>query len=159
MKDINTKTKQAILEVPQDTQGHGKPYKIPYYFINGWLDNDAGEPQDLLNFVVNLKNTINPNDKNLIAVHCSSGVSRTGTMIAAYLLINEIDAQIKSGIQPKNINISIEKTVLQLSLQRPYAVGKPMQYVTLYRIVDLYMGSTGISVEHFMLKKKPSLLL
>jgi protein tyrosine phosphatase len=127
------------IQIPQSTLGP-ETYDIPYYAVENWLDATAGEPEQLLNFVVGLKNSIDPNKDNLIAVHYSAGVSRTGTVLAAYLLLNQIDQQVQSGIAPDKVNISVEKVVSQLSLQRSQAVGDPPQYVTLYRMMDLYVN-------------------
>lgn len=75
-----------------------------------------------------------------IACHCHAGAGRTGTFIAGFLLIDEIDQQVKQGIPLQNLNISVEKVVKQLSLQRPYMVQKAPQYATLYRLVDVYIN-------------------
>jgi protein tyrosine phosphatase len=81
------------------------------------------------------------NAKSLIAVYCHSGVSCTGTFLAAFFLLNEIDQQLKNAKTAKDLKISVEETVSRLSLFRPHAVGKPKQYVTLDRLIDLYVGA------------------
>jgi protein tyrosine phosphatase len=86
------------------------------------------------------KDTPKPAEKVFIACHCHAGVGRTGTFIAGFLLIDEIDRQIKEGVSLEKLNISVEKIVKQLSLQRPYMVQKPQQYVTLYRLVGVYIN-------------------
>ena len=130
---------KSYLLVPQSTQGSGLPYRIPYFYVDIWLDHAPGLPDLLLDLTCALRDSVSNTQDPLIAVHCSSGVSRTGSLIAAYLLVQDIDRQVKQGIHPRKVRISIEKIVAQLSLQRPHAVGQPKQYETLYRMVDLYV--------------------
>jgi protein tyrosine phosphatase len=106
---------------------------MPYYFINSWKDNEGVEQKDLLDLVLKVYEKKFP----LIACHCFGGVGRTGTFIAAYTIIDALE---KLKKQNKIIEISIEKIVAQLALQRFLMVAQASQYVTLYRVVDHYMS-------------------
>lgn len=132
------KTGTLLFNVPQET--NVTPYPVLYYATNDWKDHEGIDPKALLNLIQNVKKAYDPN--RLLACHCSAGVGRTGTFLAGFILLREIDTQIASGKAKKDLNVSIEKVVMQLSLQRPYMVASLDQYKTLYRLVDLYMAST-----------------
>lgn len=118
-------------------------FPIHYYPLNHWEDNMGIEAKTLLTLIKQVRKNYDP-DQGLLACHCRSGVGRTGTFIAGFVLIQEIDRQIASGVKPENIEISIEKVVMQLSLQRFNMVARSAQYVTLYRLVDHYMQTLKV---------------
>ena len=131
-------TAKNYLQIPLETEeSKPVPYRIQYYSTDTWIDNHGFNAKDLLELILQVKNQ--QEASSLIAVHCNAGVGRTGTFIAGYLLLQEIDRQIANGVAVKDINVSIEKVVKQLSLQRFYMVAQPEQYVTLYRLLDLYL--------------------
>lgn len=132
----DAKKQETILNVPQPF--NPAPYPIRYYYTDNWIDHQGFNPQELLNLIQSTRKSYDPST-DLLACHCSAGVGRTGTFLAGFLLLTEIDRQLASGVAKKSLNISIEKIVMQLSLQRPYMVAKPEQYVTLHRLVDLYV--------------------
>lgn len=134
----NPKTKQTFLKIPQEF--NSTSYLVRYYFTDNWLDDTAGNPQELLRLIQAARTNYDPST-DILACHCHAGVGRTGTFLAGFLLLNEIDRQIASGVKKTAINISIEKVVMQLSLQRSYMVGEADQYVTLYRLIDLYIST------------------
>lgn len=76
----------------------------------------------------------------IIAVHCSAGVGRTGTFIAAFCLLEKIDEQLAKGIAPENLQINIAKLFVYLNLYRPWLVSRPLQYITLYRTAEWYIN-------------------
>ena len=129
-------TGNAFLNVPQVASTN--PYPVRYYATDNWFDNQSIAPSQLLKLILNVKKHYDPN--GLIACHSSNGTGRAGTFLAGFLLISEIDRQIATGTAPSAVDISIERVVMQLSLQRPYMVRKAEQYVTLYRLVDLYIS-------------------
>ncbi|MEY3182254.1 MAG: hypothetical protein RLZ35_239 [Pseudomonadota bacterium] len=134
-----------IIEIPQGDSAIATPYAIPYYAIEDWLDDTPGMPEKLLKFIKQVKNDIDPNQENLIAVHCSGGVSRTSTFITTYLLLRDIDKQRQAGVPIADIKVNIHKTVAQLSLQRPFAIAVPSQYRTVYDMIDKYIDELRIS--------------
>jgi len=110
------------------------------YSINNWTDEKAINPKNLLKLIDKVRKEYEPT--GLLACYCPDGAGRTGTFLAGLILLNEIDKQIASNPKKtKNLEISIEKIVMQLSLQRPYMVSNKEQYLTLYRLVDLYTQS------------------
>lgn len=115
---------------------------IRYFPIDTWLDHKGIEPQALLNLIEKTRKDYDPT-KDLIACHCSGGVGRTGTFIAGFLALEEIDRQLAQGTPIENIDLSIEKIVMQLSLQRSHMVAKSAQYIALHRLVDLYLDIKG----------------
>lgn len=131
------KTGTLLFNIPQEA--NATPYPVLYYPTDAWKDHQGIEPKALLNLIQNVRKTYDPN--RLLACHCSAGVGRTGTFLAGFILLTEIDTQIASGKAKKDLNVSIEKVVMQLSLQRTYMVASLKQYKTLYRMVDLYVAS------------------
>ncbi len=134
----NTKSSEQFMHVP--LAGIQKTFPIHYYFTNSWQDGKGMEPQALLNLIQSVRKNMDT-ENGLMACHCTNGVGRTGTFIAGLLLLQEIDRQLAAGVSIDQLDISIEKIVMQLSLQRLYMVGKADQYITLYRLVDLYIDS------------------
>lgn len=134
----DTKAGNTIINVP--LAGIKKTFPVRYYSTEAWQDNAGIDPQTLLKLIQNVRKDVDT-DSGLLACHCGSGVGRTGTFIAGFLLIQEIDRQIAAGTKLEALDISIEKIVMQLSLQRFYMVAKPEQYLTLYRLVDTYVQS------------------
>lgn len=112
----------------------GSPYSIRYYEIEDWVDHDGIDPHRLIELIQTIRSTYDP-EQGLIAVHCSAGVGRTGTFIAAFILLSEIDRQLETG---EEIRISIEELVFKLSLQRKYMVTRLAQYQTLHDVVAIY---------------------
>lgn len=131
------KTREQFFQLP--LIGTKRSFPIRYYAIENWADHHGIEPKTLLTMIENFSKDYNPID-DLVAVHCSGGVGRTGTFIAGFLLLKEIDRQIAAGTAIDKLDISIEKIVMQLALQRYQMVATPAQYVTLHRLVDLYLA-------------------
>jgi hypothetical protein len=135
---INPKTKEQYLNLP--INGSRKTLPVKYYSVENWFDHQGVDPKILLSLIDKVKKDYDPNT-GIIACHCSGGVGRTGTFIAGFLLVQEIDRQIASGRSLDSLDLSIEKVVMQLALQRVHMVAKPSQYSTLYKLVDLYVNT------------------
>ncbi len=131
----NPKTKDAYLSIP--AKFNLSPYTLRYYSADYWINDNSVQPKELLSLIQKVRMKYHPGD--LIACHSNDGAGRAGTFIAGFLLLNEIDRQLASGVSKESLNISIEKIVMQLSLQRPHLVQNSAQYRTLYRLVDLYI--------------------
>lgn len=125
----------------QFSKTHNTPSKVYYFNSEAWLDGEGLPPEQFLKLILKVKKSIPEKNNSLIACHCSAGVGRTGTFIAGYHLIHEIDQQLQKGIPVEKLHISIEKIVKQLSIQRPLMVTKSEQYLSLYRLVDFYIHS------------------
>jgi protein tyrosine phosphatase len=111
--------------------------EINYFPTDCWRDRQGVGPKKLFALIKAVKNST-VSDPKMIAVHCRAGIGRTGTFLAAYLLINEIDQQIANGVAIDKLKISIDKAIWEFSLQRPLAVTHFSQYLTLYQLVDYY---------------------
>jgi protein-tyrosine phosphatase len=133
---VDPKTNEQFLKLP--INGSRRTLPIRYYALNSWLDHKGIDPKTLLNLLEKVRKDYDPNT-GLIACHCSGGVGRTGTFIAGFLLLQEIDHQVAAGKSLDALDISIEKVVMQLSLQRTHMIAEPSQYYTLYQLVDLYV--------------------
>ena len=129
--DIHPKTGRPTLHISDDREIH-------YFPTDSWENHMGEDPTRVLALVKAVMSSSAAEDK-MIAVHCRAGVGRTGTFIAAYALIHDIDQQLARGRAPENIEISIEKVVWELSLQRPFLVAHLAQYKILYELVSLYL--------------------
>ena len=110
---------------------------MPYLFWPDWEDYHGTDPEELIKNI-NLVRA-KTSKKDIIAVHCSAGVGRTGTFIAATCLLDAIDEQLKDGIKPNNLNINIAKLFMYLNFHRPWLIATSSQYITLYKVVDFYI--------------------
>ncbi len=111
---------------------------LPYLFWPDWQDHHGADPEELVQAVNRVRKQVN--EREIIAVHCSAGVGRTGTFISAICLLDEIDEQLASGISRQHIQLNIPKLFLYLNFHRPWLVAKPSQYLTLYRTADWYLN-------------------
>ncbi len=128
---------QQLLTYTLPEEQECQPYSFTYYAIDDWADHTGANHKMLLDFVQQVRKDYQPGD--LIAVHCSAGVGRTGTFIAAFLILDEIDKQLKSGVSVDKLDLSIEEMVYKITLQRAYLVGEKAQYLTLYKLVQEYL--------------------
>ena len=103
-----------------------------------WKHRSGTSVNSLLDLINNIKNLDLKN--KMICVSCRAGCGRTGTFIASYILIKQIDDQLKNGIDKKNIKLNIDDIVWHVCIQRPFAITHLSQYVMLYRLVDLYIN-------------------
>ena len=129
--DSHPKTGGSTLHITEKRE-------INYFPTDCWENHMGNDPKRLL-AQIKAVSSAPTSDEKMIGVHCRLGVGRTGTFIAAYALIHAIDEQLERGVLPENIEISIEKMVWELSLQRPFLVAHYDQYKTLYELVDLYL--------------------
>ena len=124
-----------LLAIPRHED---RPKTIGYLFTEEWNDHSGGNPELILNLVLKARSIYDPS-KGPLAVHCSGGVGRTGTFIAAYCLLNEIDKQLACGVPLEQLIISVEEIVAHLSLQRYHMVARASQYFSLYQVIHLYL--------------------
>jgi len=106
---------------------------IPYCYTDEWTDNEGMRVEELYRLVQEVRAIYRLSDKERpIACHCASGVGRTGTFIAAFVLAELLD-------RSRDVSsLSIEEIVLKLSIQRPNLVGTKEQYLLIYRFADYY---------------------
>lgn len=114
--------------------------EINYTFTDGWNNKEGMESSRLLAMIQSVKNSPVHGNK-VIAVHCRAGVGRTGTWIAAYTIIQEIDRQLAQGINLDQLEITIDQIFWELTLQRPFSAGHFDQYQSLYELVNFYIDA------------------
>ena len=125
---------------------------ITHLQYTGWPDFGAPETTGgIINIVRDVREIIQ-NDKNrqehfTILTHCSAGVGRTGTFIALYKLMEEIDDKMELQMQQKESKkrqntenvLNIFQTVLTLRNKRVEMVQSFAQYTFLYACVSDYL--------------------
>ena len=122
---------------------------IQFHYLD-WPD--LGVPQDI-DFLIEVVNDIRKiisedktrKDKFTILVHCSAGVGRTGTFLALYKLMEEVDEIIKKREKTGNKTlesspetINVYNTVLSLRSKRVEMVQTWEQYKYLYGSIVRY---------------------
>lgn len=97
---------------------------INRFHYRDWIDFGAVS-LPALDLLVQEVETLSPNPKNLLWIHCRAGVGRTGTLITALVLKEKI----KSGeIKKENLDDSIQDIIIKLRKQRsPFFVQQPEQ--------------------------------
>ena len=113
--------------------------EINYVETDFWPDQEGIDEDRLIALVKVVM--ANPSPQQVVAVHCHAGIGRTGTFLAAYELIRQIDEQLAHGVASDQIQVSVDKVLWELSLQRMYAVSSVAQYITLYKLVGTYLGT------------------
>jgi protein tyrosine phosphatase len=122
-----------------------EPHHVCQFHLPSWEDHTA--PEDLASILYlldaveerRLKHGPSP-----IIVHCSAGVGRAGTFIAADQACTIARARFGQGLGRPNLpdeGFNLSALVYQLRHQRPLLVYKPQQFVALYSI--LYRFCTG----------------
>jgi protein tyrosine phosphatase len=111
---------------------------IPYVFWPDWEDHHGVDPEKLVEMANLVRKKTAENE--IVAVHCSAGVGRTGTFISAICILDAIDEQLEKGTHLSDIKLSIAEIFMYLNFYRPWLIAKPSQYVTLYRLVDYYLN-------------------
>lgn len=104
-----------------------------------WPHRRGADIISLLNLIKDAQSVFD--NSEFMAVSCRAGAGRTGTFIASYIIIGQIDEQLSKEISPDDINIDIDRIVWEISVQRPFAITHKEQYKTLYRLADYYIQS------------------
>ncbi|MEN9654271.1 MAG: hypothetical protein RL235_383 [Chlamydiota bacterium] len=120
----------TYLNVPTDKGVHS----VQTFHMDHWRDHHGVDPKELLALALQIRNGLKKNN-GLLTVHCSAGVGRTGTFIAALAVVDAID---------RGEPFSIEEIVYRLSLQRAHSVAKFGQYITLHRLAESYLYPEGL---------------
>lgn len=111
--------------------------EMNYYCTDGWNKSRELEPRRLIALVKQIMAHETPDQ--LVAVHCRAGIDRTGAFLVLYELICEIDSQYARGVSPSKIQVSVDKVIWKLSLQRSFMVSLFPKYVDIYQAVGAYL--------------------
>lgn len=119
---ISESNGSAYLNIPTDAGIHS----VHAFHMDHWRDHHGVDPNELLSLVLQVREGLKK-EKGLLAVHCSAGVGRTGTFLAALAIVDAIE---------NGEAFSIEEIVYRLSLQRIHSVAKASQYITLHKFAE-----------------------
>lgn len=89
-------------------------YKIIHINDDEWVDIKA----HFADVVQYIENTLTENNDNKIMVHCQRGVSRSVSVVMAYLLKTKND---QNKISKENIKDEVEQTLKEIKEHRPIA--------------------------------------
>lgn len=90
---------------------------IKRYHYADWKDFGAVSLSALGTLIQNVE-TLSPNPKDLVWIHCRAGVGRTGTLITALVLKEKIEC---GEIDKENLVDSLEDIIVELRKQRGFA--------------------------------------
>ncbi|XP_008546122.1 receptor-type tyrosine-protein phosphatase beta isoform X1 [Microplitis demolitor] len=101
-----------------------------------WPDHDAPEDFDaVINFCQIMRRNINSN-RNLVVIHCSSGIGRTGTLIAIDIILQHLK---------DNRKLDVFGTVYRLRQQRINMVQRESQYTFIYNCIKQVLKNPHFS--------------
>ena len=142
-------TKRTFSVKGGETTNFNVEKRVTQLHYVGWPDYGVPEEDDhLINLVKQVryiiqsdKNKISKREKFMVLAHCSAGVGRTGTFIAMYQLMDQIEEMFQTKYKQcddKNRYIDIFNTVLFLRSKRVEMVQSWAQYRYLYKSVAAY---------------------
>ncbi|KAG8034087.1 hypothetical protein G9C98_008568, partial [Cotesia typhae] len=114
---------------------------IVHLQFKDWPDYDVPEDFDaMINFCQIMKRNINTS-RNLVVVHCSAGIGRTGTLIAIDIILQHLK---------DNRKLDVFGTVYRLRQQRINMVQRESQYTFIYNCIKQVLKNP-----HFSKSYKP----
>ncbi|CAB3259012.1 unnamed protein product [Arctia plantaginis] len=121
---------------------------IYLYQFTAWPDHGTPiDPDGVLTFIddinrkmIQISQDNTAPEQNVLCVHCSAGVGRTGTFIVLDMLIDNIKS---SGF---NCNIDVHSTVKLVRAQRNGMVQNKLQYRFIYLALQEYIDSRNIKI-------------
>ncbi|MCH9633160.1 MAG: hypothetical protein S4CHLAM6_15120 [Chlamydiae bacterium] len=111
--------------------------KLNYISLPQWQDHSGFKIETLVEEVNKARKKTDSNE--IMAIHCSAGVGRTGTFLAIVCLLEEIDKQLACGKSLDDLELSISELFLKLNFSRRQLISREAQYITVYRAVDYYL--------------------
>ncbi|CDS43701.1 Receptor type tyrosine protein phosphatase O [Echinococcus multilocularis] len=119
------------------------PWTVTQFHYTGWVDNSVPNVESFYNLVV-MQNDFSAEHPMGVecgptVVHCSAGVGRTGTFMAALFLLDRLRTN------PQNVDIV--GTVLAMRKWRPNLVQVWSQLQFLYDFVDSCLGKENLGVK------------
>lgn len=149
--NIVSRADREQLRVPLESERNTKErvvdpgYELNYIATEDWIDNHSGSAKLLFDLIKSARKV--SNGSSLIAVHCHSGVARTGTFILGYVIVDEIIRQLASGVKIDDLKINVGELLMQGSLQRFHFVGQVTQFRTVHQMIDLFVAELRESLQ------------
>ncbi|KAK9300153.1 hypothetical protein QLX08_007071 [Tetragonisca angustula] len=107
-------------------QKENKKRNITYLYFKEWPDHDVPEDFDpMINFCQIVRRNAIAN-KKYIVIHCSTGIGRTGTLIAIDIILQHLR---------DNRKLDVFRTVYRLRHHRINMVQKESQYACIYNCI------------------------
>ncbi|XP_028172137.1 tyrosine-protein phosphatase corkscrew-like [Ostrinia furnacalis] len=150
VKSISETQYEDYLLREWDACADGQACRTIYqYQFTAWPDHGTpSEPDGVLNFIRDINRRMyqirqdkNPPEQNILCVHCSAGVGRTGTFIVLDMLIDKIKT---SGF---NCDIDVHDAVRLARAQRSGMVQNKQQYRFIYLALQDYMENKNLKIK------------
>ncbi|CAD6239050.1 GSCOCG00008621001-RA-CDS, partial [Cotesia congregata] len=109
---------------------------IVHLQFKDWPDHDVPEDFDaMINFCQIMRRNINAS-RNLVVIHCSAGIGRTGTLIAIDIILQHLK---------DNRKLDVFGTVYRLRQQRINMVQRESQYTFIYNCIKQVLKNPHFS--------------
>jgi len=108
--------------------------EVIHYQYHGWPDHGVPSNTEEIRHLLRRMEEVNTDAKAPVAVHCSAGIGRTGTLCTIHLTLNKIKDHVqKNGATP--FPFDVYSTVMQLRAERSGMVQQPEQYRFCYQSI------------------------
>lgn len=125
---------QVIERTLRDSYGH----LLHHLHYDGWKDKRGMPSKGLLMALLDRIEKRSLGFKVPVAIHCKSGVGRSGTIAVSLYLRRIVKARLAAGKKLHEIKIDIPKVILAFRKHRRHLIGTPAQLAQIYSVLALY---------------------
>ncbi|XP_071477210.1 receptor-type tyrosine-protein phosphatase eta-like [Diadema antillarum] len=127
---VNSNQSDYFIQRTLKLEKEGSERTVVHYQFTAWTDHGVPETTEPLLDLIRKVQASSAEDHGPVVVHCSAGVGRTGTFIAADILARKIERSNLSDY------IDVYNTVATLREQRALMVQTQYQYIYLHRVTQ-----------------------
>ncbi|CAB3371256.1 Hypothetical predicted protein [Cloeon dipterum] len=129
---------QKIIEIAGFCEGKILKWELIHIIMKDWTSVEFPKPENIVQLSYNLRELVRKIPQKMIVVHCSSGVGRSGTLIAIDILIQELT---------QNHSCDVPKIISKLRKQRAFMVQSEAQYRFIHEcLISCLEEQTGLRI-------------